>query len=358
MKVKRKNKITRIYLLLTVCLLSLCPFRGIAQTEAEKVDAKEIVFEHLGDAYEWHLLNWGGKDISIPLPVIVKGKESGWQIFSSSRLHHEAVYNGFYIAGEGKYEGKIVEADKQGAEVRPAIDISITKNVLGLFINCIVLLLVIFPLANWYKKEKNGHTPPGGFKGAVEMLLVNIQDEVVKPCIGADYRRFSPYLLTVFFFIFINNLMGLIPFFPGGANITGNIAITLFLAVCTFLVVNLSGTKEYWKEILWPDVPTWLKVPAPIMPVIELFGIFTKPFALMIRLFANIMAGHSVILGLFCLIFITVSMGSVINTGMSAVAVLFTVFMNFVELLVAYIQAYVFTLLSAVFIGQARVKHA
>jgi len=153
----------------------------------------------------------------------------------------------------------------------------------------------------------------------------------------------------------------LIPIFPGGANVTGNIAVTLVLAAATFLVVNLTGTKEYYKDILWPDVPTWLKVPIPLMPVIEIVGTLTKPFALMIRLFANIMGGHSIVLGLTMLIFVTVSMGTAVNASMTALAVIFTVFMDFVELLIAYIQAYVFTLLSAVFIGQARpephVKH-
>lgn len=321
---------------------------------AEEVNVKEIVFEHLGDHYEWHIMTLGEKEISIPLPVIVKGQDGHWYVFSSSRLRHGTSYESFHIAPEGKYKGKIVETGADGETIRPAIDISLTKNALAILINCCILLMIILPLAHWYKKTV--HTPPSGFKGAVEMLLISIQDDVIKPCIGEEYRRFSPYLLTVFFFIFVNNLMGLVPFFPGGANVTGNITITLVLAVCTFLVVNFSGTRQYWKEILWPEVPLWLKVPAPIMPVIELFGVFTKPFALMIRLFANIMAGHSVILGLICLIFITASMGAAVNTGMSAVAVIFSVFMNLVELLVAYIQAYVFTLLSAVFIGLARVK--
>jgi len=325
------------------------------RSAAEEINVKEIVFEHLGDSYEWHITNWGEKEIGVSLPVIVKGKDSGWHIFSSSRLKHGAEYNGFHIAHDGKYEGKIVERNSAGEEVRPMLDISLTKNALALLINCTVLLLIILPLARWYKKTE--YTPPTGFKGAVELLLLDIQDELIKPCIGEDYKRYAPYLLTVFFFIFVNNLMGLVPFFPGGANVTGNIAITMVLAICTFLIVNFSGTKEYWKEIFWPDVPLWLKVPAPIMPVIEIFGVFTKPFALMIRLFANIMAGHSVILGLICLIFITVSMGPLVNAGMSVVAVVFSVFMNFVELLVAYIQAYVFTLLSAVFIGLAKVKH-
>ena len=171
---------------------------------------------------------------------------------------------------------------------------------------------------------------------------------------GAGYRRFAPYLLTVFFFIFVNNLMGLIPFFPGGANVTGNIAVTLVLAVATFLAVNLFGTRHYWKDIFWSDVPTWLKVPIPIVPFIELVGIFTKPFALMIRLFANMMAGHAVILILTCVIFVTAEAGVAVNSSMTAVSVLLTIFMNCLELLVAYLQAYVFTMLSAVFIGLAQ----
>jgi len=331
------------------------PVKSQASTSGE-VNVKEIVFEHLGDSYEWHITKWGDKDISIPLPVIVRSQESGWHVFSSSHLSHGKEYNGFYIAHEGEYAGKIVEKNKAGEEARPFIDISLTKNAFALLINCVILLLIFLPLVRWHKNNNN-YEPPKGFKGGVEMLMLDIQDELIKPCIGEEYKRFVPYLLTVFFFIFINNLMGLIPFFPGGANVTGNIAVTMVLAICTFLAVNLTGTKEYWKEIFWPDVPVWLKVPAPIMPVIEIFGVFTKPFALMIRLFANIMAGHSVILGLICLIFITVSMGPVVNAGMSVVAVLFSVFMNFVELLVAYIQAYVFTLLSAVFIGLSKVKH-
>ena len=148
--------------------------------------------------------------------------------------------------------------------------------------------------------------------------------------------------------------MGLIPIFPAGSNVTGNIAATLVLAVATFLVTNLFGTKHYWKDILWPDVPTWLKAPVPIMPAIEIIGLFTKPFALMIRLFANIMAGHSVILILICIVFVTVKLGTAVNASMSAVAVMLGIFMNCLELLVAFLQAYVFTMLSAVFIGMAQ----
>jgi F-type H+-transporting ATPase subunit a len=185
---------------------------------------------------------------------------------------------------------------------------------------------------------------------------MNINDEVIKPCIGQHYRKFAPYLLTVFFFIFFNNLMGLVPLLPGGANVTGNIAVTFVLALFTFVIVNTSGSKEYWKEIFWPDVPTWLKFPVPLLPIIELVGIFTKPFALMIRLFANMLAGHSIVLGLTCLIFVTVKLGAVMNTEMTILSIIFSVFIDFVELLVAYIQAYVFTLLSAVFIGLAKIQ--
>ena len=343
-----KNKKAAILILLSFLLLTP------VKSAAEGVDVKAIVFEHLRDSYEWHITNWGEKEIFISLPVIVKGQERGWYLFSSSHLRDGAQYEGFQIAREGEHAGKIVEINSAGEEIRP-LDLSLTKTVLALMINCVVLLLIILPLARWYKKTT--YTPPKGFRGAVEMLLMDIQEELIKPCIGEHYKRFTPYLLTVFFFIFVNNLMGLMPFFPGGANVTGNIAITMVLAVCTLLVVNFSGNKAYWKEVFWPDVPVWLKVPLPIIPLIEIVGVFTKPFALMIRLFANIMAGHSVILGLICLIFITVAMGAAVNTSMSVVAVLFTIFMNLVELLVAYIQAYVFTLLSAVFIGLSTAKH-
>ncbi len=324
-------------------------------SEAEAaVDVKGIVQHHLGDTYWWHIWGDGQREVDIPLPVIVRSRNGEWSVFSSSRLMHGAEYKGFRISHGGKYGGKLVESDGAGGEMRP-LDLSFTRNALGIFINCGLLLLLVLPLARWYRRGNT--SPPRGVRGAVEMLVWSIEEQVVRPCVGRDYKRFSPYLLTAFFFIFLTNIMGLIPFFPGGANITGNIAVTLLLALCTFLAVNIFGTKEYWREILWPDVPTWLKVPIPLMPAIELFGIFTKPFALMIRLFANIMAGHAVILGLVCVIFVTASMGAAVNAGMSVLSVVFGIFMNLVELLVAYIQAYVFTLLSAVFIGMARERH-
>ena len=324
--------------------------------QQENVDAKDIVFGHIQDSYEWHITKWGDKDIVIPLPVIVYSKETGWHTFLSSRIAHEgSEYEGLRIATDGDHKGKIVEVNAAGQEVRP-FDISITKTVLALLINSVLLVAIILGTARWYKKRTPDSPAPKGFVGFMEMFVMMIEDDVIKGCVGKDYKRYSPFLLTAFFFVFINNLMGLIPIFPGGANVTGNIAITLVLALCTFIAVNVWGNKAYWKEILWPDVPTWLKCPVPLMPVVELFGIFTKPFALMIRLFANIMAGHSVSLALTSLIFVTVGMGPAINGTMTVVSVLFCIFMNFVELLVAFIQAYVFTMLSAVFIGLSRVE--
>ena len=324
-----------------------------APSEEEEVNVSELVFGHIGDAYEWHIATLGGKEWSIPLPVIVHSS-TGWHVFSSSHLK-EGEYEGLYIASQGTNEGKIVERNAAGEEVRP-FDISITKNVLGLFINSAVLLLILMSCVRWYKKHPVEEGAPRGGVGMVEAMVLMIYEDVIKGCIGEDYKRYAPYLLTAFFFVLVNNLMGLIPIFPGGANVTGNIAVTLVLAVCTFILTNVYGSKAYWKELFWPEVPVWLKVPIPMMPVIELFGIFTKPFALMIRLFANIMAGHAAILSLIAIIFITVKAGAVINGSMTAVAVLFGIFMDALEVLVAFIQAYVFTMLSAVFIGLSRVK--
>ena len=325
--------------------------------EANQVDVKGIVFGHIGDSYEWHITNIGKTSICIPLPIIVYSETSGWHAFLSSRLEENGgKYEGFYIAPAGsKYEGKIVERNATGEEVRPW-DISITKVTLSLFINSAILLAIILSVAHWYRKREQGAYAPGGFIGFMEMFIMMVHDDVIKSCVGPNYKKFAPYLLTAFFFIFINNIMGLIPIFPGGANVTGNIAITLVLALFTFVIVNIFGTKHYWKDIFWPDVPWWLKVPIPMMPFIEFFGVFTKPFALMIRLFANIMAGHTIILALTCLIFITVSMGLLVNFGMTIVSVLFCAFMNCLELLVACLQAYIFTLLSANYIGLAKVK--
>lgn len=323
------------------------------------VDVKGIVFGHIGDSYEWHITDIGETSISIALPVIVYSRHTGWHAFLSSRLEESGgTYEGFYIAPAGdKYEGKIVEKNLAGEVVRP-LDISITKITLSLFINSAILLIIILSVAHWYRKREQGALAPSGFIGFMEMFIMMVHDDIIKSCVGPNYKKFAPYLLTAFFFIFINNIMGLIPIFPGGANVTGNIAVTMVLAICTFLAVNLFGTRTYWKDIFWPDVPWWLKVPIPMMPFIEFFGVFTKPFALMIRLFANMLSGHMAMLVLTCLIFISASMGPAINASLTVASVVFNVFMNVLEVLVAFIQAYVFTMLSAVFIGLAQERKA
>lgn len=346
-----------LFLIGLLATLPACAQEEVTPGEQKEntVDVKSIVFGHIGDSYEWHITTWDGTPITISLPVILYSSNSGWHAFLSSRLEENGgTYEGFSIAPAGsKYEGKIVELNAAGEEVRPW-DISITKVTLSLLINSALLLIIILSVAHWYRKREQGASAPGGFIGFMEMFIMMIHDDVIKSCVGPNYKKFAPYLLTAFFFIFINNLMGLIPFFPGGANVTGNIAITFVLALCTFLAVNIFGTKHYWKDIFWPDVPWWLKVPIPMMPFIEFFGIFTKPFALMIRLFANMLSGHMAMLVLTCLIFISASMGPALNSTLTVASVLFNIFMNALELLVAFIQAYVFTMLSAVFIGLAQ----
>ncbi len=327
-----------------------------AEEGAASFDMDEYLYGHVRDSYEWHITTVNGRPVSIPLPVIVISRQGGGLHCFSSRHLEEGEYEGFSIAPAGsKYENKIVEHAPDGTEIRPW-DFSITKNVAGLMINCALLLFIVLATARWYRRHDAREEAPKGGVGVMEMLVTMIENDVIKGCVGEDYRKYSPYLLTAFFFIFINNLMGIVPFFPGGANITGNIAVTLVLALFTFFIVNIFGNKHYWKDILWPEVPTWLKVPLPLMPLIEIIGMFTKPFSLMVRLFANILAGHFMILGVVAVIFLTAELGAALNGSLTVVAILLGVFMDCLELLVAFIQAYVFTMLSAVFIGLSRQK--
>lgn len=347
------NRLKIIGILIVIGLLLLPSGRCRAEESAsEGIDVGEILFGHTGDSYGWHILTWKGKHINLPLPCIVHSSK-GWQFFLSSALEHGNSYEGLFIAEDGKYKDKIVELSPDGTQIRP-LDLSVTKNVCSLMISSLILLLLVLLTARWYRRHDVDSEAPSGIAKLMEPLIVSINDSLVKENIGKDYRRYSPYLLTAFFFILINNLLGLVPFFPGGANVTGNITVTLVLALCTFVAVNLFGNKHYWKDILWPDVPLFLKFPIPLMQLIEIFGLFTKPISLMVRLFANILAGHAMILGLVCVIFIAARIGPVIGGSMTVVTVLFGVFMNCLELLVAFIQAYVFTMLSAVFIGMSR----
>lgn len=323
--------------------------------ESHKLSPKEIIFEHLGDAYGWEVPFNHHK--RIPLPIIVLGKD-GLHCFLSSRLENGAVYKDgnatFTIAGkDSPYNGKVVEILSDGSEYRPW-DISITKNVCALFIACILVVWTAVAVARWHRRM--GHKAPRKITGALEALIEFIYRGVIRPTLGDRSSKFAPYLLTVFFLILYLNLLGLIVVFPGGANVTGNIAVTLVLAIFTFLATNLFGTKHYWKEVFWPDVPLWLKFPLPIMPMIELFGVFTKPAALTVRLFANMLGGHMIVIVLTLLIFIFAAMGPVVTGATSVVSVLFSLFMLLIDVLVSFIQAYVFTMLSTLFIsfGQER----
>lgn len=337
-------------------VVTMFPLQMLAQDDhADKesnIDIPSIVLEHMSDAYEWHITTWGGKHISIPLPVILRSEETGrWTFCSSDNLPESFFY-------DKEHHGKIYERKADGSSVRP-IDLSITKVVAQIWIVVFILIAVFLSCARWYKRHDEKSNAPGGFVGMIEMLVMTIYDDLIRSSIGEKhFRPYAPYLLTVFFFIFTTNLLGLIPIFPGGANVTGNINITLFLALCTMLAINLFGNKEYWKEIFWPDVPLFLKAyPVPIMPVIEVFGIITKPFALMIRLFANMMAGHAIILSFTSVIFLGWQLGVGYGLGLTGFSIIMLLFMNCLEVLVAFIQAYVFTMLSAVFIGLAHKEH-
>lgn len=345
-----------------------------AVAPAEKTEAEEgfnpgaEIIEHISDAHEWHImtLNEGQADekhISIPLPIILYNTRDGkLDVFMSSKFHHgKEAYKGYTLVGGGTEAQEIAYADENGnaitdetgAYLKP-LDFSITKVAVSVMIASLILLLILLGVKR--SCIKNAGKAPKGMQSLMEILILFIRDGVVVPIIGEKhYQRYLPYILTLFLFIFLCNLLGLVPFFPGGVNVTGNIAITGVLAVITFLITTFSGNKHYWKDIFnTPGVPWWLKFPLPIMPLVEFVGMFTKPFVLMVRLFANITAGHIVTLGFIFLIFIfgnTMSAG--VGYGVSPVSVIFSLFISALECLVAFIQAYVFAMLTSLYIGMA-----
>lgn len=323
----------------------------------KQINPKEIIFEHLGDGYGWEVPF--SHSHRIPLPCIVFAKDGSLHAFSSAKVQHGEVYTAadgsqFTISGYAMpHEGKIVQILPDGEYYRPW-DISITKNVAALLISVVLVAILLLLLARFHRA--NGYKAARKGAGALETVVTFVYDGVIKATLKENAKRFAPYLLTVFFFILGMNLLGLIVIFPGGANLTGNIAITLVLAILTFLVTNIYGTKHYWKEIFWPDVPLWLKFPLPIMPMIEIFGMFTKPAALTVRLFANMMGGHMIVLVLTLLIFIFSAMNPVMGGATTVVSVAFSLFMLVIDVLVSFIQAYVFTMLSTIFISLAQEK--
>lgn len=336
-----------------------------------ELDAGGIIIGHVTDAHSWHILDYYDKSgeehsIAVPLPVILIN-DGKLDVFMSSRFHHgHADYKGYRLVGGGLTKEEIIcldpdnldaegkpmpLLDAEGSIVKP-IDLSITKTAAAIMIACALLLVLIFIARAGYKKRPN--QAPRGIQSLVELLVVFVRDSIAIPMIGAKYEKYLPYLLTLFFFIFFCNCLGLIPFFPAGANVTGCIAVTMILAIITFVITNLSGNKHYWVDIFnTPGVPAWLKI-FPLMPVVELVGVFTKPIVLMIRLFANMTAGHIVILGFVVIIFILSNLfGNLVGGAVSVVSVLFSVFISLLECLVAYIQAFVFTMLTALYIGMA-----
>ena len=322
-----------------------------AHAEKEKeFNPSEVILEHIADSHVWHLFG----NVSVPLPVILY-TDKGLETFSAAKFEHgHADYAGkYYTYRLVKDKVNIVDANDtllSAATVlslnKKLIDFSITRNVVSMWLSIIVLLIIFLSVSSAYKKREG--KAPKGLQSFMEPIIMFVRDDIARPNIGYKYQRFMPLLLTVFFFIWVNNLIGLVPFFPGGANLTGNIAVTFVLAFITLIIVNVNGNKYYWKHIFMPDVPVWLY---PIMWPVELVGIISKPFALMIRLFANITAGHIIVLSLISLIFVFKS------ASVSVVSVPFVVFMDVLELLVAALQAFIFTLLTALFIGTAIEEH-
>ena len=305
----------------------------------EKLDPAKIIMDHIKDAHEFHFFTVGDFHATLPLPVILYSPTKGLSVFSSSKFEHgHAAYNGYEIK-----EGIISAQD--GSAV---YDFSMTKNVVQMIIALIVLVLLMTGIAKKYKSGVGVSTAPKGWQNAIEPVITFIRDEVARPNLGRKSSKYLPYLLTVFFFILINSLFGLI---PGAANVTGNTAFTIVLGVISLVVIMASSNSHFWGHIFWPPgVPFFVKI---ILIPIELAGVFIKPAALIIRLFANMVAGHIIILSFISLIFIFGAMNTVAGVGFSPISILFTVFIYFIELLVAFIQAFIFTNLTAVFIGQA-----
>lgn len=313
--------------------------------ETGKFNAGEMILDHIKDAHDWHMWDWNGHAVSIPLPVIIYNQTSGkLDFFMSTKLNHgHSVYNGYKLE-----EGKLVS--EAGDKI---LDFSITKNVAAMLVSVLLICIIFFSVARAYKKNEG--KAPRGMQNLMEMLVLFVRDEVAKPSIGVHaYKRFMPFLLTLFCFIFFNNLLGLIPIFPGGANVTGNIAIAMVLALLVFIITTFSANGAYWKHIFLPDVPVAMYI---IMVPIEILGVVLKPFVLMLRLFANVTAGHIIMLGFFSLIFIFGAMNQYVGYSVAPFSWAFTVFMNFLELLVAFLQAYVFTLLAAIYFGSAVEEH-
>jgi len=340
-------------------LFSFLTFSGYASEEEQanpyekEFNASELIFHHIGDSHSFHVAG----DFSIALPIIL-WTDNGLITFSSGEFHHDVdgkvvvekdglkfvnLHDKIYQLNAGA-EGIELDAEHHPENAERPIDISITKNVFSMFLSMAIMLLLFLFAARSYKKSDN--QMPSGIGRFLEPIIIFIRDEVAIPNIGKkNYQKYMPFLLTLFFFIWLNNLIGLIPFFPFSSNLSGNITFTMTLAVFTFVIMLFSSKKYYWKHMLWmPGLPIPMKL---FLAPIEIIGMFVKPIALMIRLFANITAGHVIVLSLISLIFILETI------WVAPLSVLFSLFISVIEILVVAIQAYIFTLLSALYFGQA-----
>lgn len=317
-----------------------------------KFDPGKEMLDHIADAHEFHFFTIKKNDGSefhatLPLPVILYSPQRGFDFFMSSKFHHgHEEYKGYKMVG---HDIVAVKEDGTPDETVKVYDFSLTKNVVQMFLAIIILFLIMRYVAKKYKEGQGVNTAPKGLQSLIEPVVLFVRDDVAKANLGHGYKKYLPYLLTLFFFILINNLLGLL---PGSANVTGNIAFTAVLGIISLIVILFSTNKHFWGHIFWfPGVPVPVKI---MMLPVELLGVFTKPFALIIRLFANMTAGHIIILSFVSLIFIFAEMTKVAGIAFSPVSILFAVFIYTIEVLVAFIQAFIFTNLTAVFIGQAR----
>ena len=312
----------------------------------EKFDPAKTIMDHIQDGHEFHFFTAGDFHATIPLPVILYSPQRGLDVFMSSKFHHgEDAYKGYRQVG-----GKIVPVAADGHTIDETVkvyDFSLTRNVVQMMLAMVLMIWLLTSIAKKYLKGQGTTSAPKGIQNAIEPLITFVRDEVAKPNLGRKYKKYLPYLLTIFFFIIVNSFMGLL---PGSANVTGNIAFTLVLGVISFIVTLLSSNKHFWSHIFWPPVPHAIII---ILIPVEILGVFTKPFALIVRLFANMVAGHIIILSFISLIFIFGTMNAIAGWGFSPFSILFTVFIYLIEILIVFIQAFIFTNLTAIFIGQA-----
>ena len=333
----------------------------VAEHTKPQLSPSKVIAEHIFDSHEFHFWTFNHKPVAIPLPVILYSPQRGWSFFMYSRLDHgEAIYDNYRVLTDEYIEsnkldekafppGKIVAVDNSGkidASVK-VYDLSLGRNAVQMLISVILIIWIMSSVAGKYKKGQGVTSAPSGLQNVIEPIVIFVRDEVGKANLGDKYEKYMPFLLTIFFFILFNALLGLV---PGTANVTGNIAFTAMLGILAFIAIMGATRKHYWGHIVNPPVPVGVK---PIMWPVEIMGIFTKPFALIIRLFANMISGHIIILSFIILIFIFGAMNTGLGWGTSPFFILLAVFIYLIEILVAFIQAYIFVNLTALFIGQA-----